>query len=1130
MYKPGNELIYSPSDLNAFLENQCVTWLDRFDIEYPGELKADEPEEEDELIRRTGDEHERSFLAGLVSGGSDVLAIDRDDPDAFAKSVQGMHQGREVIYQARLECGEFAGWSDFLFRVEGASELGGWHYEVWDTKLARSLKPYFAIQLCCYAEMLNAIQGRLPEQAGIILGDGERKPLRVPDYWYYYRAVKRAFLDQQRSFNRNHPPAFPGLADYRHWTGHVNRMLEMRDDLARVANIRTSQIGKLSAAGITTLRGLAESVLGLIPGMARGTFDRLRTQARLQRASLPGEPPAFELVQPEPDAPRQGFALLPPPSPGDVCFDIEGYPLIEGGLEYLLGVTLSKGGKLLFRDWWAHDRQQEKASFEAFVDWVYARWKRHPSMHVYHYAAYETTALKRLMCRYASRENEVDELLRSHVFVDLFTVVRQALILGEQAYSLKNVEHLYAPAREGEVATAGASMVYYHRWLTVRDGADWRTSPTLKLIRQYNQVDCESTWKLITWLRERQAASGVTFVPPDPPKELVEETAGRAALAREMLAVIPLDRSADTEHWRVHELLAHLLEFHRRERKSLCWELFRRMEMTEEELIADRECLGGAVRTAKQPVPVNQSLVYEYRFPNQESKLHAGSACLLASDGKTGFEIESLDYDRQLLTVKRGRRKEPPPPRMSLVPDEIIGAKSIEQSIERTVRAFLASGTLPLALADFLYRRAPRIADHGGGPVIAAGADVTSEAIKTVLALDSSTLCIQGPPGSGKTTTGGRIIAELLRRGKRVGISSNSHDAICVLMKAVGEAADRLGVRFTGAKCGEDDREPPHASVKILPNNGDVFDLPQLPMLVGGTAWVFSKEQAVGRFDYLFIDEAGQVSVANLVGMAPAARNIVLLGDQMQLDQPVHGVHPGESGTSILEYYLQGHATVPDHMGIFLPTTFRMRPEICDFISNAVYEGRLKAEQCTSDRRIRFEGPVQYVPQPAGIVHVPVDHSGNTYDCDEEVAVIRRIVAELSGHLLEELGASPRAITTKDILVVAPFNLQARKLKAALDGVRVGTVDKFQGQQAPIVIFSMTSSDGTASPRGIEFLFDKHRLNVAISRAQVLAVVVGSPALERTRCSNLEQMRAVNVYCRAVEAGALGAFGLKTSA
>jgi uncharacterized protein len=254
--------------------------------------------------------------------------------------------------------------------------------------------------------------------------------------------------------------------------------------------------------------------------------------------------------------------------------------------------------------------------------------------------------------------------------------------------------------------------------------------------------------------------------------------------------------------------------------------------------------------------------------------------------------------------------------------------------------------------------------------------------------------------------------------------------------------------------------------------------------------------------------------------MAPAARNIVLLGDQMQLNQPIQGVHPGESGTSILEYLLQDHATVPPDRGIFLPETWRMRPEICRFISDGVYESRLQPNPITSERRIRFNGGSRhYIHREAGLVFVPVDHHGNTYDCPEECEVVRSIVAELTAHEFQSSDGSVRRLGVSDILVVAPFNLQVRRLAVALPGVRVGTVDKFQGQQAPVVIFSMTSSDGDASPRGIDFLFDKHRLNVAISRAQVLAVIIGSPRLERTRCSRLEQLRLVNLYCRALEPG-----------
>jgi len=586
-----------------------------------------------------------------------------------------------------------------------------------------------------------------------------------------------------------------------------------------------------------------------------------------------------------------------------------------------------------------------------------------------------------------------------------------------------------------------------------------------------------------------------------------------------MLAAIPKEIGADPGRWRVHALLAHLLEFHRREHKSRYWAMFERAAMTEQELVEDAECLGLVQRTKTKPLQVKQSFSYEYSFPEQESKLHAGSRVRLAEDTNVRLTIEDVDYDLRTLTAKRGKRSGEPPHRMNLIPDEIVEAKAIVDSIERTVREYNATGMLPQALADFLHRRPPRLARRAHGPIISAAGEVGAAAVKAVKGMRNTTLCIQGPPGSGKTHTGGRIIAELLRAGKRVGISSNSHEAICVLLRAVGEAADQARVRFIGAKCGEADREPFHPSISIVATNAAVFDMETLPDLVGGTAWLFSRPEAAGQFDYLFIDEAGQVSVANLVGMAPCAGNLVLLGDQMQLGQPIQGVHPGESGQSVLEYYLQEHATIPDDLGIFLPTTWRMRPELCSFISAGVYENRLTSEPSTLERSVRLTGRRRRIYKAAGLVYVPVGHDGDTFESDEEVAAVREIVSELCGHTLLAGGSAPRRLSFADILVVAPFNLQVRKLEAALPDVRVGTVDKFQGQQAPVVIFSMTASEGDSAPRGIEFLFDSHRLNVAISRAQILAVIVASPKLERTRTSNLEQMKLVNLFCRAAQEG-----------
>jgi len=743
-------------------------------------------------------------------------------------------------------------------------------------------------------------------------------------------------------------------------------------------------------------------------------------------------------------------------------------------------------------------------------------------MHIYHYAAYETTALKRLMGRYACCEQEIDDLLRNHVFVDLYTVVRQALIVGEPAYSLKNIERLYMTKRDGEVATAGDSMVYYHRWLQQTDGTDRTTSPTLRLIRDYNEADCRSTWKMTAWLREIQKPADIPFVPAGEVKQPNPTTNERAALAEEMLAEVPRDNSADSEKWRVHALLAHLLEFHRREDKPSWWFLFERAGMTEEELVGDPDCLGALQRTARPPEIVKKSYRYEYRFdPGQESKLRDGKSCRFSHDIELKIDIERIDYDAGLLYFTLGKSRPAPPSRLSLIPDDLVPGKTIVDSVERTVRHYRATGQLPNALQDFLYRVAPRVDNHVGGPLIPDGAGLLSSAKDIVGRMNETTLCIQGPPGCGKTYTGGELIASLLKAGKRVGVASNSHRAICLLLKEAAEAADRMGIHFNGVKAGGDeDQEPIHRSIALLEENGDVFNLAVMPDLVGGTAWVFSKAEAVGQFDYLFVDEAGQVSVANLVGMAPATRNMVLLGDQMQLNQPVQGTHPGESGQSVLEYFLGDQSTIPADRGVFLPHTWRMRSEVCQFISEGIYSGRVSPNPVNDTRRIQFgSGQRERVHSDSGLVYISLDHDGNTYESSEEAALIDQVVRELCSHTLELPNEVPRTLNLRDILIVAPFNLQVRKIQSTIPGARVGTVDKFQGQQAPVVIFSMTASEGDASPRGIKFLFSRNRLNVAISRAQILAVIVASSKLVRTRCSQLEQIRMVNLFCRATEAG-----------
>ena len=595
------------------------------------------------------------------------------------------------------------------------------------------------------------------------------------------------------------------------------------------------------------------------------------------------------------------------------------------------------------------------------------------------------------------------------------------------------------------------------------------------------------------------------------------------ALYAELVGAMPEDRTADAERWRLHELLAHLVCFHLREAKPIHWAMFDRLQKNVDQLEDDEDCLASLERTAKKPVQVKRSHIHEYAFdPEQQTKLHEGSKWMAVEDPSLRGEIHSFDAIAGLLEVKTTK---PLPDRFSMIPDEHVGTEVIEESLRTIARAWQQMGTLPPVLGDLLGRSKPRIDGRkAGAPVLDEGEATAAGTLRAVAGMKGTTLAIQGPPGAGKSTVGAATIAALVAKGHRVGIAANSHEVIEQLMGRVMAVAKKQKQTIRATKVGSDDDAGFLAGHGITHVSGarDVsFDDDEPPQLVGGTAWCFSYAALAGRLDYLFVDEAGQVSLANLVAMSASARNLVLLGDQMQLGQPLKGTHPGDSGRSALEYLLMGergevHATIPRELGIFLPSTYRMHPDVCRFISETIYEGRLQPEAHTKER-IVHRGKAKRVPVESGLCFVPVEHEGNVQDSEEEVAEIVAIVAELKQRTFQESNdKKPRPLRDEDILVVAPYNRQVQRLRQALPNQRVGTVDLFQGQEAPVVILSMCASSADDAPRGLEFLLNRNRLNVAISRAQSLAIIVGSPALKRTRVTSVEQMRLVNLFCRAV--------------
>jgi uncharacterized protein len=1131
----SGQLRYSPSDLVRYLASPFASWMDRFYLEDPSAVTPDEPTDDAQLVAQTGDRHERTVLEEFRSSAVPVVEISRDDFSlARRETVTALAAKAPVIYQAALEVGPFYGFTDFLLL-----DASG-RYHVWDTKLARSPKPYYALQLCCYSEMLAAMASvPLPEKFGLILGNKDKIEFRLEDFIHYYRRIKKNFLAMQEAYRGtllDRPEPMP-RADHGRWTSHAERFFQETDHLVQVAGITIGQIKKLKRAGILTLTALSTAAGTTVPKLDQQSVQKLAAQARLQcrtradRNNDPEAPPDYELLsQAGLNGEPVGLAALPPDHPADVFFDMEGYPLAAGGLEYLFGCCTRTGspGAWEFRDWWAHDRDGEKRAFEGFVDWVFTRWQSNPGMHIYHYAAYEVSAVRRLSTQHDSRQDEMDQLLRNGVFTDLYQTVRHGLRIGEDSYSIKSVERLYRPKRATQVATAADSIVQYASWIESQEPGDWQSSPILKAIRDYNEDDCRSTAELLQWLRNVAAEQNIT-VPKavsvsmvSPPRELSPEVIARLDCAAR------LQKESDA----VSTVLAHVIDFHRREEKPMWWRMFDRAEATPDALRDDPACIEG-VEAVGLPLSEKQSLVQTYRFdPSQECKLAPDHTVMFTHNLDAKLTLSSLDRTAGRLELKLGKKSVNEkfggafPQQGSLLPHEHVSATVIQAALAEVAARHL-SHQLHGPVAAFLNRVPP------AGLLRREDETPPDDAIRITASMAGGCLVIQGPPGTGKTFTASRVITALLAAGKKVAVASHSHKAVINLLLACGEAARAAGRQLEGIKVGGE------AEGSLFLSNPELRYVPDgsgaqgtyTQGVIGGTAWLFTRPEWEGALDFLFIDEAGQVALANAIAMARCAHNLVLLGDQMQLEQPVQGSHPGDAGLSALQYALKDvaasrpdapvfHAVVPPEAGLFLGESRRMHPSVCRFISESIYGGRLGSHPDCNRQKIAVPpGASGFITSESGIAFSGVEHDGNIQQSDEEVARVQAIYRELNGRLYRAKDGSTRPLALEDFLFIAPYNAQVRALQGALPkGARVGSVDRFQGQEAPVCILSLCSSYGEYGSRGLAFILDRNRVNVAISRAQCLAVVVADPRIAGAIPGSIDEMMLLNLFCKLVDA------------
>src|SRR5690554_1190428 len=1108
----GDRTVVYTSASDLTVASKCeFAFLRGLDVRL-GRIDAIEPKPDPMLERagRLGDEHEERKLEQYRTQFQ-VAEFERPDvrdsaalAAAAEQTRQAFLSGADVVFQATFhdpglpDAGHriaFLGFADFIVRQADG------RYLVQDTKFARSARVTALLQLAAYAEQLERIGIPTADTVELLLGDGTVSEHLLRDITPVYRNRRDRLHRIIRE--RLDAPTFVAWGDPRYMVcGHCDTCeaeIEASRDVLLVAGMRITQRARLADVGIHTIDQLAASV-GPVEGIGDAALAGLRTQAALQLGAVDDEPPPFEVAD------ASVLAAIPAPDPGDLFFDFEGDPLYtEGdatrwGIDYLFGM-IDRGEQ--FTAYWAHTFAEEKQALRDFLDDVARRRAVNPGLHIYHYASYERTHLSSLAARHGIGEDEVDQLLREHVLVDLYPIVRKAVRVGSPSYSIKKLEPLYmgSELRESEVTNAADSITEYADAMALGASGDLAAQHhKLAEIADYNRYDCVSTLRLRDWMLGLASEAGITPANADE-ADAVELEPSPLHDALTALAGDPLDpeRTADQT---AAAFAAAALDYHRREHKTFWWGHFSRLVQPVEEWADTRDVLlvehsveeRDWFREENQRVDRRHLRLHGVWAPGSRISAGGASQPYVLYDQPVPFEsygaepgsrsartvtVLEVGDDSILVqeTLGKDRDRYPALP-MAVTPASPPLAGQQKPAIEDWARAIVDSAPAwPIDPAvDILRRTPPRTRRGALAPV--AGELLLPAVVASVLDLDISYLAVQGPPGTGKTYLGARVIAELITRHRwKVGVVAQSHavveNLLCEIVKSglprhlVGKMVADADVVFTP-----------------LPKNGQLMfalENQTTGYVVGGTAWDFSNPARVPRrsLDLLVIDEAGQFSLAATIASSVGARNLLLLGDPQQLPQVSQGLHPEPVDGSALGWISAGHDVLPPDLGYFLPASRRMHPAVTAPVSELSYEGALHAHPDASARLLEAIEP--------GLHTVPVMHEGNSVESPEEVDRVVDLVREVLGLAWTDPGDDRvrEPLTEAGIIVVSPYNAQVALVRQALDeagypAVRVGTVDKFQGQEAVIAIVTLAASSPAEVPRGMSFLLMRNRLNVAI--------------------------------------------------
>ena len=1100
-------------------------------------------------IKARGIEHEAAYVRYLKTNGNKiVLEIAFEDPNAKEKTRTAMLQGVDVIVQGSLGNDTYGGRPDFLLKKAYASPtLGDWSYEAADTKLTRTTKAGTMLQLCVYSDLISEIQGEQPKDMHVVMPQDDEnlpfhsEPHRYDDYAAYFRQVKKQLINViSETPDSNSYPEPVSHCDICQWWPDCDKQRRNDDHLSYVAGIQKTQIKELKLHKINTLTKLATTSNDAIQQLEIGSpkaIDTVRLQAKIQHKGITSGEPEYEFLDivhaDEGNKQLRGFLRLPEPDSGDLFFDIESARHAPGGgLEYLLGFVEGEIENPEFNYFWGLNKKDEKSAFKKFIDLATKRAIEFPDMHIYHFAPYEPAALKRLASRHSTHENELDNLLRSHRFIDLYAVARQGIRASVESYSIKCLEQFYGYERKEELAEARLSM--HHMEALLEMGASSEVQESHKeTVLQYNRDDCVSTLALRNWLeslRKKLIATGVDVPrPPIPNNDREYDEKRSKALIRTFNGLtIGLeeteeeDRNSDeSARW----LLAHSLDYFNRERKSGLWEYFRLRELDDNELSKERIAIAGL--TFLSEVEEDAGIVHRYSYETQFITLDIGDSLYeTSSEDKEISEnnigtVAAIDLNSCTVDIKKK------PHTIEIHPTGVfkhsfVPIPPLDEAILDFGNTVIDSNTeekpLNSARYDLLAKRPPRFRNNIKIPSNVPAKHLQDVAHDLISNLDNSVLAIQGPPGTGKTYTGSSVILKLASAGKRIGITGGSHAVIANLLNGIYKAADgEIKTKHKGTK-----KQAAANGCKALANNKAVVKALDQGHIVGGTAWTWASELLQENpVDYLFVDEAGQMSLAIVLAAGRGAKNIVLLGDPQQLEQPQKAAHPEGSHIAALTHVIDGNQTISEDQGLFLNTTYRMHPKICQFTSEQYYEKKLTSQSDLIKQTIN--GSSDFARKQ--LFFVPVDHNGNQSRSEEEANKIKEAINSLldGNHQWTTHEGVKETINAEHILVVAPYNAQVALLQRKLqestvtEAIKVGTVDKFQGQEAPIVIYSLTSSSSEDAPRGMSFLFSPNRFNVATSRARCTVLVFGSPHLAAAECKTPIQIRWANGLCRYVE-------------